>query len=209
MLEVPSDASIKELVKDIKPIDGHENVHVEKKDIVIHNKLMIYKRPEVISARVYKLKSAFVEDSLYITLAFVDKEDGTKMPFEIFINSKDLTKSAEYTVLTRLISAIFRRSDDPTFIIEELASIYDPNGGHFKEGKYYHSIYGEIGDVIACFFSDIGILKRKVHKPKAPMLQVEHNNMKVCPKCGSKTLKVENGCNTCINPECAFSKCDS
>lgn len=203
MIEVPSDASIKEVINDIK--------HVEAEKIVIHGKPLPFKRPEVLSARVYKLKSSFVEDSLYITLAYVENADRTKRPFELFINSKDLTKSAEYTVLTRLISSIFRRSDDPTFIIEELNSIFDPNGGHFKEGKYYHSIYGEIGDVIALFFHDIGILKRKVHQPKAPMLQIqhEHNDFKVCPKCSKKTLKVENGCNTCINPECAFSRCDS
>jgi len=206
MLEIPLGSSIKELIKDVKPIE--QSSSEEKKEPVVIHKSIYLKRPEVVSARVYKLKSAFVTDSLYITLAYLEDEKGVKTPFEIFINSKDLTKSAEYTVLTRLISAIFRRSDDPTFIIEELASIYDPNGGHFKEGKYYHSIYGEIGDVIATFFHDIGILKRKVHKQKPPMV-FDNNDFKVCPKCGKKTLKVENGCNTCINSECAFSKCDS
>lgn len=88
-------------------------------------------RPDVVDAKVYKVKSPFVKFSVYITLSYV-WENGKKRPMEIFINSKDLTHSAEYAVLTRLISAIFRRASDPYFILEELRSIYDPNGGILK-----------------------------------------------------------------------------
>ena len=95
-------------------------------------------RPEVVDAKVYKLKSAFVKNSVFITLSYVKNDNGIR-PIEIFINSKDLTKTSEYVVLTRLISAIFRRGTNPMFILEELQCIFDPNGGSFKEGKYYHS----------------------------------------------------------------------
>ena len=114
-------------------------------------------RPEVVDAKVYKLKSAFVKNSVFITLSYVNDNSEVR-PIEIFINSKDLTRAPEYVVLTRLVSAIFRRSNDPMFILEELQGIFDPNGGTFKEGKYYHSFYAEIADVIERFFFDVGIL---------------------------------------------------
>ena len=74
-------------------------------------------RPEVVDAKVYKLKSAFVKNSVFITLSYVEEETDVR-PIEIFINSKDLTRAPEYVVLTRLVSAIFRRSNDPMFILE-------------------------------------------------------------------------------------------
>ena len=95
-------------------------------------------RPEVVDAKVYKLKSAFIKNSVFVTLSYIKYEEQIR-PIEIFINSKDLTRAPEYVVLTRLISAIFRRSPNPLFILEELQGIFDPNGGSFKEGKYYHS----------------------------------------------------------------------
>ena len=116
-------------------------------------------RPEVVDAKVYKLKSAFVKNSVFITLSYVN-DNGVLSPIEIFINSKDLTKTSEYVVLTRLISAIFRRSTNPMFILEELQGIFDPNGGSFKEGKYYHSFYSEIADVIERFFYDVKIIEK-------------------------------------------------
>ena len=80
-------------------------------------------RPEVVDAKVYKLKSAFVKNSVFITLGYITENDILR-PVEIFINSKDLTKTPEYVVLTRLISAIFRRSGDPMFILFQLANHY-------------------------------------------------------------------------------------
>tara|TARA_B100001094_G_C17808206_1_gene612528 strand:- start:25 stop:513 length:489 start_codon:yes stop_codon:yes gene_type:complete len=118
-------------------------------------------RPEVVNAKVYKVKSAFVKNAVFITLSYVDTHSGRK-PIEIFINSKDLNRSAEYVVLTRLISAIFRRATDPMFILEELHGIHDPNGGSFKDGKYYHSFYAEVADVIERFFYDVNIIKKRM-----------------------------------------------
>ena len=77
-------------------------------------------RPDVVDAKVYKLKSAFIKNSVFVTMSYIKHEEQIR-PIEIFINSKDLTRAPEYVVLTRLISAIFRRSPNPLFILEELA----------------------------------------------------------------------------------------
>ena len=176
-------------------------------------------RPEVVDAKVYKLKSAFVKNSVFITLSYVEEENDVR-PIEIFINSKDLTRAPEYVVLTRLVSAIFRRSPDPMFILEELQGIFDPNGGTFKEGKYYHSFYAEIADVIERFFFDVGILERPDAMPiedNGLQKKIVHANeegnsgnikFRICNECNNRTLKTENGCDICMDPDCGYSKCD-
>ncbi|NOY77919.1 MAG: hypothetical protein GXO76_08635 [Calditrichaeota bacterium] len=202
MLELETFDGKFEEVKEEKPLldDPHAVAH----------------RPEIVDAKVYKLKSGFVSHAVYVTLGYVE-ENGRKRPIEIFINSKDLTKMAEYAVLTRLISAIFRKSPDPSFILEELKSIYDPNGGYLKNGKYVPSFYSEIADVIERFFVDIGLAEAPEkpvegkHQFDAPAVGVSLDGveiLKICPKCNQRTLKVENGCHTCINPDCTYSKCD-
>ena len=182
-------------------------------------------RPRVVDAKVYKVKSAFVKNAVFITLSYVETEFGRR-PIEIFINSKDLNRAPEYVVLTRLISAIFRRATDPMFILEELHGIHDPNGGSFKDGKYYHSFYAEVAETIESFFYDVGIMKKdnsdtNVNKITenipSPILEekapIKHNNIesinsefRVCPDCSFKSLKTESGCDTCM--ECGYSKCD-
>ena len=176
-------------------------------------------RPQVVDAKVYKVKSAFVKNAVFITLSYVNTPDGRR-PIEIFINSKDLNRAPEYVVLTRLISAIFRRATDPMFILEELHGIHDPNGGSFKEGKYYHSFYAEVAETIETFFFDVGIVKNTSSEKKPEMIMEEElvpvNNtplsseinaqFKICPTCSSKSLKTENGCDSCV--ECGYSKCD-
>jgi ribonucleoside-diphosphate reductase alpha chain len=178
-------------------------------------------RPDVVDAKVYKLKSAFIKNSVFITMSYIKHEDQIR-PIEIFINSKDLTRAPEYVVLTRLISAIFRRSPNPLFILEELQGIFDPNGGSFKEGKYYHSFYAEIADVIEKFFYDVDILEKpntwngendgdlatidSPPKKKVDNDTSENASFKICPDCGAKALKTENGCDSCM--ACGYSKCD-
>ena len=172
-------------------------------------------RPEVVDAKVYQVKSAFIKNSVFVTLSFIQHDDQIR-PIEIFINSKDLTRAPEYVVLTRLISAIFRRSPNPMFILEELQGIFDPNGGSFKEGKYYHSFYAEIADVIERFFYDVGIIEKPqemtinndgtIQPPKVENGDPENTSFKICPDCDSKTLKTENGCDSCM--ACGYSKCD-
>ena len=176
-------------------------------------------RPEVVDAKVYKLKSAFVKNSVFITLSYIEEEKEVR-PIEIFINSKDLTRAPEYVVLTRLVSAIFRRSNDPMFILEELQGIFDPNGGTFKEGKYYHSFYAEIADVIERFFFDVGVLEKPDAKPiedNGSPINIMHAKeegnsgntaFRICKECNNRTLKTENGCDICMDPDCGYSKCD-
>ena len=118
----------------IEEISKNEQSKNKKKEVKESSySLQNTQRPEVVDAKVYKLKSAFVKNSVFITLSYV-KDDVEIRPIAIFINSKDLTRAPEYVVLTRLVSAIFRRSNDPMFILEELQGIFDPNGGTFKEG---------------------------------------------------------------------------
>ena len=172
-------------------------------------------RPSVVDAKVYKLKSAFVKNSVFITLSYTNKS-GKKRPIEIFINSKDLSRSHEYIMLTRLISAVFRRDSDVMFILEELQGILDPEGGRFREGNYYQSLYAEIAEVIETFFYDVGILEKPAENTlqndsaNTPIIvkdpAVLNNNFKICPSCSNQTLKVENGCDLC--QQCGYSKCD-
>lgn len=176
----------------------------------------IIKRPDTVEAKVYKLKSKFVNERLYITLSYMQDSEGNNRPIEIFINSKDLSKLPEYTVLTRLISAIFRNFKDPKFILEELQSIYDPNGGYFIKGKYVYSFYSEIAMIIEKFFYDIGFMQEKEEKldnwienakKMNPHKEIEVNNFKICPQCNQRSLQLDGGCLQCINPECGYSKC--
>ena len=183
-------------------------------------------RPYIVDAKVYKVKSAFVKNSVFITLSYIDTADGRR-PIEIFINSKDLNRAPEYVVLTRLISAIFRRATDPMFILEELHGIHDPTGGSFKGGKYYHSFYAEVAETIENFFYDVGIIEETQDQinEKLPEEKEEENKIvvqarrqqlieqttfnslfKICPGCSSKALKTENGCDVCV--QCGYSKCD-
>ena len=177
----------------------------------------IITRPEVVDAKVYKLKSAFVNKSVFITLSYIQDEE-RKRPVEIFINSKDLSRSHEYVMLTRLISAVFRRDADVMFILEELQGILDPEGGRFKEGNFYQSLYAEIAEVIERFFYDVGILDKPISAAinndgrVEPLMENKiessnlNNNFKICPTCSNQTLKIENGCDVCV--QCGYSKCD-
>ena len=215
MIKIGASTKIEEISKKEKTTSKKENQTNKFAQSIIPNTF----RPEVVDAKVYKLKSAFVKNSVFITLSYVGEETDVR-PIEIFINSKDLTRAPEYVVLTRLVSAIFRRSNDPMFILEELQGIFDPNGGTFKDGKYYHSFYAEIADVIERFFFDVGILERPDAMPiednglqKKMVYAKEEGNsgnteFRICKECNNRTLKTENGCDICMDPDCGYSKCD-
>ena len=195
------------IVNEVAPKTSQNQYKVDPKSV----------RPDVVDAKVYKLKSAFIKNSVFVTMSYIKHDDQIR-PIEIFINSKDLTRAPEYVVLTRLISAIFRRSPNPLFILEELQGIFDPNGGSFKEGKYYHSFYAEIADVIERFFYDVNILKKpdtfvnNIENQTNSKSTISNSNViendvfKICPDCSAKALKTENGCDSCM--DCGYSKCD-
>ena len=221
MIELNKKSTIVEVKNNQKSSEKSEQNTVQKKQSSSAS------RPKVVDAKVHKVKRAVVKNSVFITLSYVDTENGRR-PIEIFINSKDLNRAPEYVVLTRLISAIFRRATDPMFILEELHGIHDPNGGSFKEGRYYHSFYAEVAETIEKFFYDVGIIsKEDTKKDKEQLDQVPTDEMpelvenvaesliaddsmnvefRICPACSSKSLKTENGCDTCM--ECGYSKCD-
>ena len=215
MIKLGASTKIEEISKKKKSETNKSQVSISSTPIAQNNQ-----RPEVVDAKVYKLKSAFVKNSVFITLSYIKEADIIR-PIEIFINSKDLTRAPEYVVLTRLVSAIFRRSNDPMFILEELQGIFDPNGGTFKEGKYYHSFYAEIADVIERFFFDVGILERPDaiqiendggSKQQVVLAKDEGNagntKFRICMECNNRTMKTENGCDICMNPDCGYSKCE-
>lgn len=197
---------IKEFDFEIEEVKHEEPLDNQSEHVAI--------RPEVVNAKVYKLRSGFVKHGVYITLGYI-QQNGRNRPIEIFINSKDLTKNAEYAVLTRLISAIFRKSSNPTFILEELSSIHDPNGGYHKNGKYIHSFYSEIAYVMERFFTEIGCMNAD-DTPMPPPVDEALNKAEqainaefhICPECNQRTVKMENGCLNCVNPKCNYSKCD-
>ena len=213
MIKIGASAKIEEISK--KEKNESKKKEKTKSASTMYNTI----RPEVVDAKVYKLKSAFVKNSVFITLSYVNDNSEVR-PIEIFINSKDLTRAPEYVVLTRLVSAIFRRSNDPMFILEELQGIFDPNGGTYKDGKYYHSFYAEIADVIERFFFDVGIMERPETMPledngpqqKVVLAKDEGNagniEFRICVECNNRTLKTENGCDICMDPDCGYSKCD-
>ena len=213
MIKIGASAKIEEISKKEK---NESKKNVKTKSVsTMYNTI----RPEVVDAKVYKLKSAFVKNSVFITLSYI-YDNSEVRPIEIFINSKDLTRAPEYVVLTRLVSAIFRRSNDPMFILEELQGIFDPNGGTYKDGKYYHSFYAEIADVIERFFFEVGIMERPEAMPmedngpqqKVVLAKDEGNagniEFRICVECNNRTLKTENGCDICMDPDCGYSKCD-
>lgn len=198
----------------IKEVD-FEIEEVKREEPLDNATDLVAVRPEVVTARVYKLRSGFVKHAVYITLGYIT-QNGRNRPIEIFINSKDLTKNAEYVMLTRLISAIFRKSNNPMFILEELGSIHDPNGGYHKNGKYIHSFYSEIADVIERFFKEIGCYENERETVLAPEVKEAldaanppaNKEFYICPDCSQRSVKMENGCLSCVNPDCGYSKCD-
>lgn len=222
IIEITNDISIEEVIdqEDFIAVNEEGNAIVPEdagkiKPVETPRKERL-KRPDTVEAKVYKLKSRFVNENLYITLSYIKDENGKNRPIEIFINSKDLSKLPEYTVLTRLISAIFRHFTNPTFILEELQSIYDPNGGYFSKGKYIYSFYSEIALIIEKFFIDIQFMGEKDSgldnwienaKKLNPEKDFEVNLFKICPQCNQKSLQFDGGCLQCINPECGYSKC--
>ena len=210
--EIPENISVDD-EGNIQLPETKEDVRTIVKEVSRKEKL---KRPDTVEAKVYKLKSRFVNENLYITLSYIMDDSGNPRPIEIFINSKDLSKLPEYTVLTRLISAIFRNFRNPRFILEELQSIYDPNGGYFSKGRYIYSFYSEIALIIEKFFIDIGFLEEKDSglenwienaKKLNPDKSFAEDTFKICPQCNQKSLQLDGGCLQCINPECGYSKC--
>jgi ribonucleoside-diphosphate reductase alpha chain len=115
-------------------------------------------RPEALPGKTYKIKWPDSEHALYITLNDVVM-DGRRRPFEVFINSKNMEHYAWTVALTRMISAVFRRGGDVSFVVEELKAVFDPRGGQWMEGRYVPSLLAAIGEVIERHMVDIGFVR--------------------------------------------------
>ena len=197
------------------------------KIVQMHEKL---ERPEVLIGSTYKIKTPLTEHALYVTVNDVVLNPGTddelRRPFEVFINSKNMDHFQWIVALTRIISAVFRKGGDVTFLVEELRSVFDPRGGYFKKGgKYMPSLVAEIGDVIERHMRMIGLLKddtldehqkKLINEKRAEFESMLHRaedsesgsfptGAQLCTKCNTKAMIKMDNCMTCLN--CGDSKC--
>jgi ribonucleoside-diphosphate reductase alpha chain len=163
-------------------------------------------RPAALEGQTYKVKWPGSEHALYITINDVVIA-GHRRPFEVFINSKNMEHFAWTVALTRMISAVFRRGGDISFVVEELKAVFDPRGGAWMEGKYIPSILAAIGGVIENHLISIGFIPGEgmglKSDPKAEVVLA--SKAKACTSCGSYELRMVEGCMTCAS--CGFSKC--
>jgi ribonucleoside-diphosphate reductase alpha chain len=163
-------------------------------------------RPSTLEGQTYKVKWPGSEHALYITINDVVIA-GHRRPFEVFINSKNMEHFAWTVALTRMISAVFRRGGDISFVVEELKAVFDPRGGAWMEGKYIPSILAAIGGVIENHLISIGFIEGEglglKSDPKAEGMLA--SKARACSSCGSFELRMVEGCMTCAS--CGFSKC--
>jgi len=186
-------------------------------------------RPEALPGQTYKIKWPDGEYAMYITINDII-QDGRRRPFEVFINSKNMEHYAWTVGLTRMISAVFRRGGDVSFVVEELKAVFDPRGGAWMGGKYVPSLLAAIGDVIERHMIDIGMMPgrgdRSHHAPERQIVNLDapppleadpapdpaeytagfaQPRMAQCPKCGEASLVRLEGCDQCTS--CGYSKC--
>jgi len=196
-------------------------------------------RPDFLLGSTYKVKTPVSEHALYITINDIilnqDTDHEVRRPYEVFINSKSMEHFQWVIALTRVISAVFRKGGDITFLVEEISSVYDPNGGYYKKGGVFMpSLVAEIGAVIEKHMKSIGLIKTEEMSDTTKKIlaekkaQFEANTAtgtnaassdgateeststfpakaSLCKKCSTKAVIVMDGCRTCLN--CGDSKC--
>lgn len=194
--------------------------------VQMHEKLQ---RPELLVGSTYKIKTPMSEHALYITINDIILNEGTKheqrRPFEIFINSKNMDHFQWVVALTLIISAVFRKGGDATFLVEELKGVFDPKGGYFKKGgRFMPSLVAEIGVAIEDHMKRIGLIPEESLDPhqKAFLAQKKEeltklsdaaantdsdfpDSAQLCMKCYTKAVTFSDGCMTCLS--CGDSKC--
>jgi len=201
--------------------------------VQMHEKV---ERPDRLLGSTYKIKTPLSDHALYVTINDIVLNPDTpyekRRPFEIFINSKNMDHFQWIVALTRIVSAVFRKGGDVTFLVEELRSVFDPQGGYFKRGgKYTPSLVAEIGDAIEAHMRMIGMIRDEGLEPHQQELidqkRRELENQRsfettavapdsgsepsfpdgahLCLKCHTKAMVLLDGCMTCLN--CGHSKC--
>ncbi|MDT1061941.1 adenosylcobalamin-dependent ribonucleoside-diphosphate reductase [Paracoccus sp. CPCC 101403] len=166
-------------------------------------------RPPALEGATYKLKFPGSEHAIYITINDIVRA-GHRRPFEVFINSKNMEHYAWTVALTRMISAVFRRGGDVSFVVEELKAVFDPRGGAWIEGRYVPSILAAIGGVIERHLISTGFIAGEgmglKSDPQSEIVAVgERPRGPACPSCGQYGMRMIEGCMTC--PSCGHSKC--
>jgi len=218
---------------DGQPADSPlEEMLPAEKVVQMHEKL---ERPEMLLGSTYKIKTPLSDHALYVTINDLILNPGStehekRRPFEIFINSKNMDHFQWIVALTRIISAVFRKGGDATFLVEELRSVFDPKGGYFKPGgKYTPSLVAEIGDAIEAHMKMIGMIQEEQLDPNRQQLIKEKRrehalrngkaaspvgpeeieefplDAALCDKCRTKAVILMDGCLTCLS--CGDSKC--
>jgi hypothetical protein len=198
-------------------------------------------RPEGMDAlegSTYKIKTPLDDHAMYVTINDIILNPGTvheqRRPFEIFINSKNMDHFQWIVALTRLMSAVFRKGGDVTFLAEELQAVFDPKGGYWKPGgKFMPSIIADIGAVIEHHLRKIGLMEKEelseqqqlILKQKRAEAEAADSvraalnsgpadtsestgypaSAKLCNKCNTKAVVNMDNCATCLS--CGYSKC--
>ncbi len=189
---------------------------------ILHYLTQPLDRPEALAGATYKVQWPESDHALYITVNDVI-QDSRRRPFEVFINSKNTEHFAWSVALTRMISAVFRRGGDVSFVVEELKAVFDPRGGQWVKGRYVPSLLAAIGDVLEEHMIAIGFMKTpgsleedNIAKPQVVNLtagqdspetpeRAADNRFCQCPRCGQASLIHQEGCDTCTS--CTYSKC--
>jgi ribonucleoside-diphosphate reductase alpha chain len=167
-------------------------------------------RPDALLGRTYKIKWLDSDHAFYITINDIEK-DGRRRPFEVFINSKNMEAYAWALALTRMISAVFRRGGDVSFVVDELKAIFDPRGGQWMGGRYVPSLLAAIGQVIELHMIEIGFLGARGPLPAQALvprlITIPSGGAPAhfCPRCGEASFVHVEGCDSCLS--CGYSKC--
>ncbi|MCZ6860118.1 MAG: ribonucleoside-diphosphate reductase, adenosylcobalamin-dependent, partial [Alphaproteobacteria bacterium] len=190
----------------------------------IHRLFQPLDRPEALEGATTKVRWPESEHALYITVNDIIDDQGRTRPFEIFINSKNTEHYAWTVALTRMISAVFRRGGDVSFVVEELKAVFDPRGGQWMGRRYVPSLLAAIGEVIEAHMIDIGLIPA-LHDKSQEIVETRqivgagenasaslgggasagHVAMRACPKCGAYGLIRQENCDICTS--CGYSKC--
>jgi ribonucleoside-diphosphate reductase alpha chain len=169
-------------------------------------------RPVTLPGHTYKLRWPESDHAIYITINDI-VQDGRCRPFEIFINSKNMEHYAWTLALTRMISAVFRRGGDVSFVVEEMKAVFDPRGGAWLGGKYVPSLLAAIGAVIEKHMIETGFMRGPAedaaHESNLQVANLPEGthpvSLRQCPKCGAASLIHQEGCDLCTS--CGYSKC--
>ena len=187
-------------------------------------------RPEVLIGSTYKIKTPVSDHAMYVTINDIVLNEGTeseqRRPFEVFINSKNLDHYQWIVALTRIMSAVFRKGGDVTFLVDELKAVFDPRGGYWQPGgKFMPSIIAELGYIVERHLTEIGLLKqRELSDDQKKMIAEKRADLEartaqkdafandrfpegaqLCGKCNTAAAVMLDGCMTCLN--CGYSKC--